>query len=297
MEKQILYYRIAELLLEISCPISIDYKRCLPSFLPFQTERKEQEPILAAIVIKDMETETSLQHAELLSDVSVIWGERFKFYQLDNAYITRIAGAVVAAKWEMHSTLSFQSSAIYYLADELYTTTTLSWLIMINFAQACLAKNTLLLHASVVEQQQEAYAFLGPSGTGKSTHSALWIANIPGFSLLNDDNPAVQLGADGKVYIYGTPWSGKTPCYRNEKRSLKGVVRLRQARENNFKRVYNMDALISLLPSGSALRWNAHLYTAMTDTLVDILKIVPVGQLDCLPNIQAAHLCFNELKK
>ena len=55
---------------------------------------------------------------------------------------------------------------------------------------------------------------LGKSGTGKSTHSRLWLKYIPDTKLLNDDNPAVRIMDNNTIMIYGTPWSGKTPCYK-----------------------------------------------------------------------------------
>ena len=84
---------------------------------------------------------------------------------------------------------------------------------MITFALATACADTLLFHASVVSCHGKAYMFLGPSGTGKSTHSQLWIKHIEGSRLINDDNPVVRLQDDGRVMVYGSPWSGKTPCY------------------------------------------------------------------------------------
>ena len=63
---------------------------------------------------------------------------------------------------------------------------------------------------------------MGKSGTGKSTHSRLWLENVPGATLLNDDNPIVRLTLVGAI-VYGSPWSGKTPCYKNESAPLAGV--------------------------------------------------------------------------
>ncbi|MBO6066250.1 MAG: transposase, partial [Lachnospiraceae bacterium] len=81
----------------------------------------------------------------------------------------------------------------------------------------CLMDNHvhLLMHASVTMHAGKGYLFLGKSGTGKSTHSQLWINNIEGCELLNDDNPVLRVEDDGSVRVYGSPWSGKTPCYRN----------------------------------------------------------------------------------
>ena len=60
------------------------------------------------------------------------------------------------------------------------------------FAQNILLHKGLSLHASCVVRDGEGYLFMGRSGTGKSTHSRLWIQTFPGTELLNDDNPAIR---------------------------------------------------------------------------------------------------------
>ena len=40
--------------------------------------------------------------------------------------------------------------------------------------------------------------FLGPSGTGKSTHARLWLQYIDSTELVNDDNPVVRIYQDGE---------------------------------------------------------------------------------------------------
>jgi hypothetical protein len=154
-----------------------------------------------------------------------------------------------------------------------------------------------LIHASVVEKDGNGYAFLGKSGTGKSTHSSLWLRYIEGTELLNDDNPAVRIEKDGNVSVYGAPWSGKTPCYRNRGVRLKALVRLEQATENRFTWKEGVAALITLLPSCSSMRWNSGLYAAMCNHLETIIGRVEVGYLECLPDREAALLCYEEVKK
>jgi len=134
----------------------------------------------------------------------------------------------------MFSSKDFQTSTIHMLASEIYSTNVLSWLLMVAFGQAILPFDTIMIHSSVVERAGEAYSFLGKSGTGKSTHSRLWLQHLPGFNLLNDDNPAIRILTNNKVVVYGTPWSGKTPCYRNVEAELKGIIRLKQAPSNTY---------------------------------------------------------------
>ena len=71
-------------------------------------------------------------------------------------------------------------------------------MLRIAFSQAALKYGCISIHSSAVVLGGRAFLFLGSSGTGKSTHSALWLKNFPGARLLNDDNPALRL-EDGKV--------------------------------------------------------------------------------------------------
>ena len=74
---------------------------------------------------------------------------------------------------------------------------------MLMFAFSTAQKNTLLMHSSVTVKDGKGYVFLGKSGTGKSTHSQLWINNIEGCELLNDDNPVIRVEENGEVRVYG----------------------------------------------------------------------------------------------
>lgn len=71
--------------------------------------------------------------------------------------------------------------------------------LMLLYALMSSVKDTILIHASVVMADGYGFAFLGKSGTGKSTHTRLWLQNIPGTSLLNDDNPVVRIDSSGTV--------------------------------------------------------------------------------------------------
>lgn len=64
----------------------------------------------------------------------------------------------------------------------------------------------LMVHSSCVVVDGRAYLFSAPSGTGKSTHTALWLKKLGDRAfILNDDKPAVRY-EDGTFYAYGTPW-------------------------------------------------------------------------------------------
>ena len=191
----------------------------------------------------------------------------------------------------------FSTSIAYVDWKDKSASLILTSFLMIAFAQSAVLHETFIIHASVVEKDGKGYAFLGKSGTGKSTHSLLWLRYVEGTELLNDDNPAIRIEEDGNVYVYGTPWSGKTPCYKNSRAPLKALVRLEQAPANCFTWKEGADALIALLPSCSSMRWNTLLYTGMCNLLEAVIGKVKVGYLKCLPNENAVRLCYNEIKK
>ncbi|MGE8244322.1 MAG: hypothetical protein ACN6PD_16730, partial [Sphingobacterium sp.] len=93
--------------------------------------------------------------------------------------------------------------------------------------------------------------------------------------------------------IYGTPWSGKTPCYKNERLPLKAFVRLQQAPANTFTWQPGLKGFIAVLPSCTAIRWNKDLFAGMNTILEKIVGEIPVGYLQCLPDAAAAQLCHS----
>ena len=156
--------------------------------------------------------------------------------------------------------------------------------------------DTLMVHASVIAHDGGAYMFLGRSGTGKSTHSSLWLKHIDDTYLLNDDNPVIRV-EDGKVNIYGSPWSGKTPCYKNEVLPLKASVRLSQAPHNVINRLSALQAYASLLPACSCMRWDRKSTDALHKTVEKVVSIIGGWHLECLPDADAAHVCHSAVKK
>ena len=90
-----------------------------------------------------------------------------------------------------------------------------------------------LLHAAVLEYNGDCYAFLGKSGTGKSTHTGLWLKNLPSAKILNGDKPIISY-KDGKFTVYGTPWMGKERFGYNGKGVLKCLCFLEQSKINEI---------------------------------------------------------------
>lgn len=168
--------------------------------------------------------------------------------------------------------------------------------LMMAFAFASCLKETLLIHASSVRKDGYGYAFIAKSGTGKSTHTGLWIKNISHCDLLNDDNPIIRI-IDNVPYLYGSPWSGKTPCYRNIKTKLGAITRIERAADNHIEKLKPTDAFASLLPCCSTMKWDNKTYNAICNNVIKVIEKVNIYTLHCLPDKNAAIICHNQISK
>ena len=168
--------------------------------------------------------------------------------------------------------------------------------LMIIYAFAGSFQQTLLIHASTILNNGYGYAFIAKSGTGKSTHTQLWIKHIPGSELMNDDNPIVRVVGD-QAFIYGSPWSGKTPCYRQIKAPLGAITRIDRAPKNSIEKLSPIEAFASLLPSCSNMKWDKDIFHGICDTVTRVIELTNCYTLHCLPDQEAAEICHKEISR
>lgn len=158
----------------------------------------------------------------------------------------------------------------------------------------CTARhNTLLVHSSVVENGGKAYMFLGKSGQGKSTHSDMWVKYIEGSTLINDDNPVIRIADDGTPTVYGSPWSGKRPIYKNVQYPIGGFAAIEQEKENSIKREDIPVAFGILLSSMSTMKFDKDIHMKICGTISKILSRIPVHTLYCRADEEAAQVSSN----
>lgn len=167
--------------------------------------------------------------------------------------------------------------------------------VMLCYMLAATGRNALLIHASVVVNKGKGYVFLGKSGTGKSTHSRLWLQHIDGSTLLNDDNPVVGI-TGSEVWVYGSPWSGKTACYRNIGVPVAAFVRLKQAANNLLHRLTPAESYASLLASSGTALGIESLSEQRARLLAQLAEACPCMLMECRPDKEAALLSSQQLQ-
>lgn len=168
--------------------------------------------------------------------------------------------------------------------------------IRIIFSQAITAHQAIALHASCVVNNGQAYAFVGASGAGKSTHSNMWLKAINGSWLLNDDCVILRFYPDEhQTKAWGSPWSGKRPYYINSGAPLAAITRIRKAASNHFVPLTEIDGFNTVLPGCSALRSRGPFFSNICDTLLSIISNTTVGDLYCIPAPEAAATCLSSI--
>ncbi len=285
-------YRVGGHLIDIRYADEWNDESLIPSFRPFVVDRPEEGEQPAFVLTVD----DSFHYDGPRDEVGQFdgSGNNYGVYQLpDGGYLIEISNPHRDLCGILHADGKFHQCTVALLAkgknDRAFA---LNNSLMMAYAFSTADKQTLLLHASVIRKDGKGYLMTAPSGTGKSTHTYLWYKNIPGCDLMNDDNPVVRI-VDGKAIIYGTPWSGKTPCYRNIEAPVGAIVRIQQRPKNEIRRMKPVEALTHLLPAASSMKWDRHIYLNICDTISALIACVGVYELGCLPNAEAAWLCYN----
>lgn len=283
-------FTIAGFELSISLPDGWNTDTLLPSFRSFHGKNGvEVEKLLKCVVFVDTERNSAIPLGTLLENTVSDMGH-VSLYKEAEGYCVVLSVEQGGALHVMEASRDFSTVRVYLHEGDKWIRHALSSLLRIAYSQAVLYWDAVSIHASAVFCEDRAFLFMGKSGTGKSTHSALWLKYIPGTELLNDDNPTLRI-VEGNVYAYGTPWSGKTPCYKPLSYPVGGMVRLKQAPVNRFLRQKDVEAFITLFPGCCAIHQDAELRACLYDTLIRMVEQVPVGILECRPDEEAALLC------
>lgn len=165
-----------------------------------------------------------------------------------------------------------------------------------NFCEQLLDFDGFMLHASAVVYQDRAYLFSAPSGTGKSTHTALWRAAFgeENTYILNDDKPVLRLEEE-KIMVYGTPWSGKTNQNRNAGVLLGGICFLERAKENRIERISETEAAFGIL-NQTIRPVDSSKMAKLLELLDAVIQNTKVWRMGCTVSTDAAVMAFDVMK-
>lgn len=146
----------------------------------------------------------------------------------------------------------------------------------------------LPVHSSSIIYNNHAYLFSASSGTGKTTHTNMWVERY-GVEILDGDVSILSC-EDGQCYAYGLPWCGTSKQYQNKRVPLGGIIFLAQAKENSVERLSTYNAILSITSRSFAPTWTKELTDKSLDLAQHIAENTPCYRLRCLPNQEAVEL-------
>jgi len=163
-----------------------------------------------------------------------------------------------------------------------------------SFYYHLLQHNGLMLHSSAVVVDGWAYLFSAPSGTGKSTHTGLWLQNFGERAyILNDDKPALRQ-EDGVWYAYGTPWSGKYDISVNARVPLAGIAIIERSADNRIEPIGGTPAIFAMMDQ-TVRPADPERRSLLLENLDKLLTRVPVWKLHCNMDPEAAQVSYNAM--
>ncbi len=139
--------------------------------------------------------------------------------------------------------------AVWYLTDLVYNF--LQVLLINYFAQR---KEGVIIHSAV---SGRGYAFVGKSGTGKSTITRLWHRYSEAL-ILNDDR-IIVCKSKNKFLIYESPWYGEFSDYSVKQVSsvvLEGVFFIYHATQNKIRQISRKEFIRFIYPKLFLTFWD-----------------------------------------
>lgn len=163
-----------------------------------------------------------------------------------------------------------------------------------HFYTALLNFDGFMLHSSAVAVNGKAYLFSAPSGTGKSTHTEQWLKLFgEKAQIINDDKPAIRIEPDG-IYVYGTPWSGKSDLNVNGRFEIGGICVLERAAENRIAPLDEGTAIFSIL-NQTIRPADPSAMSALLSLLDKVIGKVPVWKMGCNISTEAAKTAYEAM--
>lgn len=282
-----IYYKVADHVFAIETGSNGNVVCSLRQYEPFVTDPTENTVFRLRLNNSPLDLETFTMEMQQEDEGQAIWSGHLDEKPCFQLFLhDHLKGVLVCSADYRFGELYAEDFNLFAINNAL----------MVMYSLSTAHQQTALFHSSVVSHQGKAYMFLGVSGTGKSTHSSLWLKYIEGTELVNDDNPVVRILDDGSIRVYGSPWSGKTHCYRNVSYPLGAIVNLKQAPENHIRRLKPIEAYAALMISISGKRWDNHLADGLHETENLLVTHAAMWHLDCLPDEEAARLCESHVR-
>lgn len=208
----------------------------------------------------------------------------------DNASATVISKVTFSPDYTKVNILAYNVCNIYDIPSDYYLLNLFD-----NMMRYCMQMHSsFVFHSSAIGCNDGGVVFSAASGTGKSTHTSLWLREFSDTFMVNDDSPIIRLEEDGDVNLCGTPWAGTTGINTNTIIPLKGIVFLERGETNSIEQISVLQS-IRLFMGGISPALNSSMLEKSLETLNKILSRVPVYILKCNMEPEAAKIAREKI--
>lgn len=152
----------------------------------------------------------------------------------------------------------------------------------------------MMMHGSAISHHNIGYMFCAASGVGKSTHVGYWKQLFDDAIIINDDKPAIRQ-IDDLFYMYGTPFSGKTPLNNNTSVRLRHICFIEQSNENWIKRLSTEEHTKYLLQH-TILPYSVDKLETVIRLIESISRTVNIYIMGCKNDISAAQTAYDFMR-
>lgn len=298
-------YKIANRSVEIHTEFPESLSGFLPGFVHFHDSADDNEPLIH--LSEEFESEeTKLISADIESEVIHTFSleeETCRLSKNGNRYLFTIEEKGGAGSTEFAMEIGSPNVRFRLTPDSeneriaLPNPVHLKFSLWMALGFTGIPRKFSALHSSVIIYNNSAVLFLGESGTGKSTHTRLWLNHIKGSKLLNDDSPILSID-DGEPVVHGSPWSGKGQVYINESYPVKAIVRIRQHPFNKLQKLNTLESFGALYPSFPPAFLKDNFFEGhICEIISNVISTTPVFLLHCLPDREAAEMVKETLYK
>jgi hypothetical protein len=161
---------------------------------------------------------------------------------------------------------------------------------LLLFSKLLTINSGFILHGCAMVLDGKAYVFSGRKGAENNTIGRLWLKR--GATILGDEQIILRL-QDGKVWVYGSPWSRKASECVNEKYAVEAIYCIDHG---------EMNQMTPMLPAGAVRALFSKIYMAtafkedvpvLLSTCQQIASLVPTSLCHCVPEDDSVELALS----
>lgn len=206
------YFKIANLILAVDAPKQLIH----PSFFDFSCKAQSADQMIHLIFEKPATKEIG---TVLICTNEITICENDNYYLLyypDSLGLLECRLTKDGSQADFYCTSQFSEN----LMERIFHAIRFTFLIKAQ------ENGLFAIHSASLLYQEHVWLFSGSSGTGKSTHTALW-QKLFETPILNGDLNLIGI-ENNLPYVYGIPWCGTSGIYTVSQHPLGGIVFLRQ---------------------------------------------------------------------